>query len=115
MTEDNKIFVAVGKNIFCREIKQENKVGELYIPDSINTDFVKAEIITCSEGYFSDGRFVPSQFKSGDVILFPKVSGIKVTLNGEECIRVFQEDVVAVEKVGEIIKEKDEMEEKNVG
>ena len=108
--EENKIFVAVGKNVFCRELKQENKVGELYIPESINTDFVKAEIITCGEGYFADGRFVPSQFKSGDVILFPKVSGVKVTLNGEECIRVYQEDIVAVERIGEI--NKDETEKK---
>lgn len=101
----DKIFVAVGKNIFCREIKQENKVGDLYIPDSINTDFTQAEIITCSEGYFDGGRFVPSQFKSGDVVLFPKVSGTKVTVNGEECIRVYQDDIVAIQKVGEITKE----------
>ena len=101
----DKIFVAVGKNVFCKEIKQENKVGDLYIPDSLNTDFTEAEVITCGEGYFDNGRFVPSPFKSGDVVLFPKVSGVKVTINGEECIRVYQEDIVAIQKVGEIIKE----------
>lgn len=91
-------YMAVGKNIFCKEIKKENKVGELYIPDSINNDFVEAEIITCGMDWTENGVVVYSKFSPGNVILFPKVSGTKVTLNGEECIRVYHDDVVAVKQ-----------------
>ena len=39
----NKIYTALGPNVFVEEIKKENKVGDLYIPDSVDLDFTYGE------------------------------------------------------------------------
>ena len=35
---NNKIFVALGPNVFVKEIQRENKIGDFYIPDSMDVD-----------------------------------------------------------------------------
>ena len=56
--EQKTFYAAIGPNIFCEEIKKENKVGTLYVPDSISVDFTFAEVISCDSGYFDNGAFV---------------------------------------------------------
>lgn len=100
----NKIYVAVGQNVFVKEIEEQNKIGSFVIPDSTNSDFTYGEIITCSEGYFENGNFVPVNLKNGDKIAFPKICGAKVTLNDMEVIKLSVRDIVAVQVDGEIDK-----------
>ena len=100
---DKKFFHAMNQNIFCEEIKKENKVGTLYVPDSIDLDFTYAEIISCENGFFDNGTFIPTGLQPGDIIAFPKVCGTKITLNGRNMIRVFFKDIFAKEVDGEIV------------
>jgi len=102
---DKKIYTALGPNVFVKEIERENKVGDFIIPDSLDTDFTYGEVVSCSEGYFEKGSFVPANVVNGDKVMFPKVSGTKVTLNNEKLIRVFMADIVAKEIDGYIINE----------
>lgn len=97
-----KIYTALGPNVFVKEIKQENKVGELYIPDSIDLDFTYGEVISVSDGYFHQGYFTPATVVIGDKVCFPKTAGTKITLNGMKLIRVFASDIMAKEIEGEI-------------
>jgi len=97
----SKYFIAVGPNVFVKEIQKEEKVGELFIPESLDTDFTYGEVISCDGGYTDHGNFVPMPCNIGDVIAFPKVSGTKVTFNGMKLIRVFAGDIVAKEIEGE--------------
>ena len=103
----NKIYTALGPNVFVEEIKKENKVGDLYIPDSLDVDFTYGEVISCSEGYFEKGSFIPATVAIGDKVCFPKVAGTKMTMNGMKLIRVFMSDIIAKEVEGEIEKKKD--------
>jgi co-chaperonin GroES (HSP10) len=96
-----KKFYAVGKNVFVKEIEQENIVGGFVIPDSVNVDFTIGEVISVDTGYYENGMYVTNLFGVGNVIAFPKVAGTKVTLNGEKLIRVMVNDIVAVEREGE--------------
>lgn len=111
---NNKIFVALGPNVFVKEIQRENKIGDFYIPDSMDVDFTYGEVVSCvSDGYFDKGNFIPANVAVGDKIMFPKVSGTKVTINNEKLIRVFMGDIVAKEIEGKII-EDTKKEEKQV-
>lgn len=99
---DNKMYVAMGQNIFCEEIKKENKIGSLIVPDSLDLDFTYAEIISCQNGFFENGTFIPTNLQSGDIIAFPKVCGTKITLDGRAMIRVYFKDIIAKQVDGEI-------------
>ena len=96
-----KKFCAFGKNVFVKEIEQENIVGGFVIPDSVNVDFTIGEVVSVSNGYYENGMFIGNSIMVGNVIAFPKVSGTKVTLNGEKLIRVIVNDIVAVQNEGE--------------
>lgn len=108
----NKMYTALGPNVFVKEIKRENKVGEFYIPDSLDVDFTFGEVISCSEGYFDKGSFIPANVAIGDKVMFAKVSGTKVTLNNQQLIRVYMADIIAKETNGYIVE--DSKEEKQV-
>lgn len=109
---NKKMYVALGRNVFVKELENEAEIGGLIIPDSINDDFTFGEVISVPEGYFEEGHFVPSSIAIGDKVMFAKVSGIKIDLKGEKLIRVYQQDIVAKEVDGEILQEENKTEEK---
>ena len=90
-------YEALGQNVFVKEIKQEEKTNGFVIPESLEIDFTQGEVVLCSTGYYDHGTFITSNIAQGDIVLFPKVSGTKVTLNGEKVIRVFASDIVVKE------------------
>lgn len=99
---DDKIYVAMGSNVFVKEVKQEAKQGSMLLPDSLDNDFIFGEVISAAEGYWDHGTFVPSTVAPGDIIAFPKISGTKVNFNKMPMIRVMQQDIVAKQVVGTI-------------
>lgn len=104
----NKMYAALGANVFVKEIEQQTMVGDWVVPDSISdSDFTFGEVISCAEGYFDKGSFVPSNVTIGDKVMFPKVSGTKITFNGKQYIRVMMYDIVAKEIEAEIQNEGD--------
>ena len=105
---DKKIYIALGPNVFVKEAEKEVKKGDWIIPDSLDVDFTFGEVISCSEGYFEKGSFIPANVRVGDKVAFPKVSGTKVTFNGQKLIRVYMADIVAKEVSGEILEEEKE-------
>jgi len=115
MSNDKKMFMALGKNVFVKEIQKENKIGDFYIPDSLDVDFTYGEVISCTkDGYFENGSFVPTNIAIGDKVMFPKVAGTKVTVNNEKLIRVYMSDIVAKEVDGYIVEEDTTNNEKQV-
>lgn len=104
---EKKIYKALGRNVFVKEIAPESEKNGWIIPDSINDDFTFGEVISASDGYFDYGNFVPSSVVPGDKVAFAKVSGTKVMLNGEKLIRVFADDIIAKEINGEILSEQE--------
>jgi len=99
----SKIYKAVGNNVFVKEVEKEEKVGDLYIPDSISNDFTYGEVISCADVYNDNGVLMNPQFSVGDIVVFPKVSGTKITLGGEKYTRVRINDIIAVETEGKIL------------
>lgn len=94
----NKVYAAVGANVFVKEITQQSVVGDWVIPDSVaDSDFTYGEVISCSEGYFEKGSFIPNPVVIGDKVAFPKIAGTKVTFNNMQLIRVMAYDIIAKE------------------
>ena len=104
---DKKIYAALGPNVFVKEKETELKKGDWVIPDSLDLDFTFGEVISCGEGYFDHGSYIPAQIKVGDIVAFPKISGAKLTLNGTKFIKVHMADIMAKEVDGKIIDEKE--------
>ena len=90
-------YEALGQNVFVKELKAEEKVGGFVMPDNLDVDFTRGEVVLSSAGYYDHGMFISAPVVPGDIVLFPKVSGTKVTLGGEKVIRVFASDIVCKE------------------
>ena len=90
-------YEALGQNVFVKELKAEEKVGGFVMPESLETDFTRGEVVLAGTGYYDHGMFISASVTPGDIVLFPKVSGTKVTLDGEKVIRVFASDIIAKE------------------
>lgn len=101
----NKMYTALGPNIFVKEIKKEIKINGMIIPDSLDLDFTFGEVVSCDEGYFDHGNFVPMKVKPGDKVAFAKVSGTNINFNGEKLIRVYAADLIAKESDAYIVNE----------
>jgi len=99
----SKIYQAMGPNVFVGEITKEEKIGGLYVPDSLEQDFTYGEVLSCSEGYWEKGNFIPNNIYVGDIIVFPKVAGTKISLGGKKYIKVHASDIIAKEVNGEIL------------
>ena len=105
--DNNKIYVALNANVFVKEIQQEIRQGSMLLPDSLDKDFLYGEVISVADGYFEHGKFVPSCVQVGDIVVFPKISSTKVTFNDIQALRVMQQDIVAKQVKGTVIKEND--------
>lgn len=100
---EKKIYKALGRNIFVKEITPESQINGWIMPDSLDNDFTFGEVVSASDGYFDHGVFVPTNLYPGDKVTFAKVSGTKVVFNGEKLIRVFVDDIVAKEVIDKIL------------
>ncbi len=99
------IYQAVNANVFIKEIKLEEKIGVMLTPDTFDSDYVFGEVITCAEGYFDRGRFVPALVAPGDIVGVARQSTVKVNLNNMQLLRVYMNDIVVKRVEGEILDE----------
>ena len=90
-------YEALGQNVFVKELKEEEKVGGFVIPDSLDNDMTRGQVVYASSGYYDHGMFIAQTVYPGDIVLFPKISGTKVTLGGEKLIRVYMSDIIVKE------------------
>jgi co-chaperonin GroES (HSP10) len=97
---NDNIWIATGNNIFVKEIKEERTVGDFVLPDMVNNDIVIGEIISCSGGYWHSGTWVPMEFVNGDIVMFPRVAGAKMSFNDSDHILTHPEDIIAKKVIG---------------
>jgi chaperonin GroES len=71
--------------------------GRIVIPDSAKEKPQEGTVIAVGTGTLTDdGKSVPLAVKPGDRILFGKYSGSEVTVDGEECLIMKEEDVLGI-------------------
>jgi chaperonin GroES len=75
----------------------ERTAGGLYIPDTAKEKPQKGEVVAVGPGRVTDdGKLQPISVKVGDVVLFDKYSGSKVTMDDVEYLIIREEDILGI-------------------
>ena len=75
----------------------EQRIGGIIIPDSAKEKPQQGKVIAAGHGKVKDdGKRVPLDVKSGDLILFGKYSGQEIKLEGDEFLIMREDEVLAV-------------------
>ncbi|HWR57711.1 MAG TPA: co-chaperone GroES [Thermodesulfovibrionales bacterium] len=75
----------------------ERTAGGLYIPDTAKEKPQKGEIVAVGPGRVTDdGKLQPISVKVGDIVLFDKYSGSKVTMQDVEYLIIREEDILGI-------------------
>lgn len=88
----------LGDRVTLREIKREEKIGSLYIPNNASDQSPtrKAKIIAVGPGKVVDGKLLEPRVKEGETVLFGKYSGTELDVEGEKIIVCREEDLLGV-------------------
>ena len=77
--------------------EEESTQGGIIIPDSAKEKPQKAEVLAVGPGKKNDdGIVIPPEVKKGDKVLFGKYSGNEITVDGEECLIMREDEILAV-------------------
>jgi chaperonin GroES len=77
--------------------EDEKSAGGLYIPDTAKEKPQKGEVIAVGPGRVTDdGKLQKMEVKVGDVILFEKYSGSKITMDNVEYLIIKEDDVLGI-------------------
>ena len=83
--------------IVRRLVEGEQKSGTIIIPDSAKEKPQRGEVIAAGSGKLQkDGKRIPLDVKTGDMILFGKYTSQEVKLDGEEYLIMREDEVLAV-------------------
>jgi chaperonin GroES len=75
----------------------ERTAGGLYIPDTAKEKPQKGEVVAVGAGRITDdGKLQPVSVKVGDIVLFDKYSGSKVTMDDVEYLIIREEDILGI-------------------
>jgi len=76
---------------------EEKTAGGIYIPDSAKEKPSKGEVVAAGPGKLDDnGERVAMTVKVGDVVLFAKYAGSEIAIDGEECLVMREDDLLAI-------------------
>ena len=83
--------------VLIKRLDAEEKIGNLYIPESAKEKPLQGEVVSVGPGVrMKNGDLRGLSVKSGDKVLFGKYSGTDVTLDGEDYVILREDDVLAV-------------------
>ena len=75
----------------------EQQIGEIVIPNSAKEKPQRGQVIAADIGKVNaEGRHVPLDVKTGDLIVFGKYTSHEITLDGEEYLIMREDEVLAV-------------------
>lgn len=84
--------------IIVRRVKEEEKTaGGIIIPDTAKEKPQEGKVVAVGEGKRTDdGKIHKLIVKKGDRILFGKYSGSEVTIEGNECLIMREDDILGI-------------------
>jgi len=84
--------------VLVKRVKEEEKTkGGIIIPDTAKEKPVEGKVVSVGNGkVLEDGTVRRLEVKAGDRILFGKYSGTEVKIDGEECLILREDDILAV-------------------
>lgn len=77
--------------------EKEEKIGNIYIPDTAKEKPNEGEVVAVGPGKVTDdGKTVPMQVKVGQKVLYGKYSGTEIKEGGQEYLIVRESDILAI-------------------
>ena len=90
-------LVPLGDRVVLKQVEaEETTKSGLILTTSAQEKPQEAEVIAVGPGGMVDGKEVTMQVKPGDKVIYSKYAGNEVKLEGEECIIVRQNDILAI-------------------
>jgi chaperonin GroES len=91
-------FRPLHDRVVVRRLSAEEKTaGGIIIPDTAQEKPMEGEIIAAGPGARNEtGQLVPLEVKAGDRVLFGKLSGTEVKIDGEELLIMKESDVMGI-------------------
>src|ERR671923_477121 len=88
----------LGDRILVRRVEEEEvQRGGIIIPDTAKEKPQQGEVLAVGPGRVTDdGKRLPIEAKVGDRTLMGKYAGTEAKLNGEECLILREDDVLAI-------------------
>ena len=88
----------LGDRVLVKPSEREEKTkGGIVLPDTAKEKPQEGKVIAVGEGKKSeDGKVIPISLKVGDKVLYGKYSGTEITVDGEECLFIREEDIHAI-------------------
>jgi chaperonin GroES len=76
---------------------EQKSAGGIIIPDTAKEKPQEGKVLAVGKGKLNDdGKLLPLDVKTGDRILFGKYSGSEITVDGEECLILREEEVLGI-------------------
>jgi chaperonin GroES len=84
--------------VVVKRVAEESKTsGGLFIPDTAKEKPARGKVVAVGEGKRDkNGARIKLDVREGDEILFGKYSGSELKLDGEECIVLREDEILAV-------------------
>ena len=84
--------------IIVKRLEEESKTaGGIFIPETAKEKPQRGEVIEVGNGKKTeDGKVLPLDVKKGDKVLFGKYAGTEIKVEGEEYLRMREDDILAV-------------------
>jgi len=84
--------------VLVKRIKEDDKTkGGIIIPDTAKEKPIEGKVVAVGNGkVLESGQLRKLDVKAGDRILFGKYSGTEVKVDGEECLILREDDILAV-------------------
>lgn len=83
-------------NIIVLPLEDDEKYGNIIIPDSGNDLARKAKIVSVGPGRHSLlGNFIPTISKVGDIVVIPKIGGTRTQIDNVEYFIIQEQSILA--------------------
>jgi chaperonin GroES len=91
-------FRPLHDRVLVRRIEADEKTaGGIIIPDTAKEKPQEGEIVSVGSGAKSDdGKVTPLDVKAGDRVLFGKLSGTEVKVDGEDLLIMKESDILGI-------------------
>jgi chaperonin GroES len=89
---------SVQDRIWVTRLAEEEKVGDLFVPDESKEKPAKGTVVAVGPGKWVNGNFQAPSIAVGDKVIFGKFAGAEVQVGFEHYLVLREEDIFGVEE-----------------
>ena len=88
----------LGDRLIIKAVEpKEVKKSGIIIPETAKEKPQEGEVMAVGKGKVTeDGKLIPMEVKTGDIVLYGKYSGTEIKINDEEYLIMREEDVLGI-------------------